>query len=90
MEFARPENWSGWLEDSLPAEPEWKPKSRSFQAPLSIEFPKPEYWSGYSPLQQNFPTQGLNPDLPHFRQILYCLSKKLHIPNLDQFIIKLL
>ena len=25
-------------------------------------------------LQGIFPTQGLNPDLPHCRQILYCLS----------------
>ena len=25
-------------------------------------------------LQGNFPTQGLNPGLPHCRQILYCLS----------------
>ena len=27
-----------------------------------------------SPLQWIFPTQGLNPGLPHYRQILYCLS----------------
>ena len=25
-------------------------------------------------LQRIFPTQGLNPGLPHYRQILYCLS----------------
>ena len=27
-------------------------------------------------LQRIFPTQGLNPDIPHCRQILYCLSRK--------------
>ena len=90
MELARPEYWNGWQADSLPAEPQGKPQSWRFQAPLSTEFPKPEYWSGYSLLQGIFPTQGLNPGLPHCRQILYCLSQKLHIPNLDEFIIKLL
>jgi len=25
-------------------------------------------------LQEIFPTQGLNPGLPHFRQMFYCLS----------------
>ena len=34
-------------------------------------------------LQEIFPTQGLNPDLPHYRQILYQLSHKgsLRIPE---------
>ena len=31
-------------------------------------------WGGRSLLQRIFPTQGLNPDLPHCRQILYQLS----------------
>ena len=47
------------------------------QAPLSIEFSWKEYWSGIlkdSLLQGIFLTQGLNPGLPHCRQILYCLS----------------
>ena len=26
-----------------------------------------------------FPTQGLNPSLPHYSQILYCLSHHLHV-----------
>ena len=35
-------------------------------------FSRQEYWSGF--LQGIFPTQGLNPDIPHCRQILYCLN----------------
>ena len=38
-------------------------------------FSRPEYWSGsLSLLQEIFPTQGLNPGLPHCRRILYRLS----------------
>ena len=41
----------------------------------SMEFSRPEYWSGYlSLLQGIFPTQGWNPGLPHCRWILYQLS----------------
>ena len=32
--------------------------------------------SSLSLIQDIFPTQGSNPDLPHFRQILYQLSHK--------------
>ena len=41
------------------------------QAPLSIGFPKQQYWSGLP-----FPSPGClpNPGLLHWRQILYCLS----------------
>ena len=46
--------------DSLPAVPQGKPKNTGLGS-LSL-------------LQQVFPTQGLNPDLPHCRQILYQLS----------------
>ena len=43
----------------------------------SMEFSRPEYWSvSVSLLQGIFPTQGLNPGLPHCRQILYQLSHK--------------
>ena len=36
----------------------------------SMEFTRPEYWSGQPfPSQETFPTQGLNPGLPHYRQI---------------------
>ena len=40
-----------------------------------MEFSRPEYWNGYL-LQGIFPTQGLNPGLSHYRQILYQLSHK--------------
>ena len=42
--------------------------SRTIQ---SMEFSRPKYWSGSCSLLQGiFPTQGLNPGLPHCRQIL--------------------
>ena len=46
--------------DSLPAEPQGKPKDTGVGS-LSL-------------LQRIFPTQGSNPGLPHYRQILCCLS----------------
>ena len=43
------------------------------QAPLSMGFPRQEYWSGLPFLLQGiFPTQGLNPCLLYCKQILYC------------------
>ena len=43
--------------------------------PLSMGFSRQEYWSGcHALLQGIFPTQGLNPGLPHCRQTLYRLS----------------
>ena len=43
----------------------------------SMEFSRPEYWSGYlSLLQGIFPNQGSKPGLPHCRWILYQLSHK--------------
>ena len=48
--------------DSLSAEPQGKPKNAGVGS-LSL-------------LQGIFPTQGLNPGLPHCRQILYQLSHK--------------
>ena len=45
------------------------------QAPLSLGFPRYEYWSGLHFLFQGiFPIQGLNPSLLHCRQILCPLS----------------
>ena len=45
------------------------------QAPPSMGFSRPEYWSGLPfPSPGNFLTQGLNPGLPHCRQTLYCLN----------------
>ena len=51
------------------------PWTVAHQALLSLEFSRPAYCSGFShPPPGIFPTQGLNPDLLHCRQILYCLS----------------
>ena len=45
------------------------------QAPLSMGFSRPEYWSGWPfPFQGIFPTQGSNPGLLHGQQILSRLS----------------
>ena len=45
------------------------------KAPLSMKFSRQEYWSGMPFLLQGiFPTQGSNPGLLRYRQILYCLS----------------
>ena len=46
------------------------------QAPQSMGFSRHEYSSGFFHflLQGIFPTQGLNPGLPHCRQTLYRLS----------------
>ena len=45
------------------------------QAPLSMGFSRQEYWSGLPfPFQGIFPTQDLNPGLPHCRQMLYRLN----------------
>ena len=45
------------------------------QAPLSVGFSRQEYWSGLPfPSSGIFPTQGLNPGLLYWRQILYCLN----------------
>ena len=55
----------------------WKILDRSAgnQAPLSMEFPRQEYWSGLTfPSPGIFPIQGSNPDLLHCRQIPYHLS----------------
>ena len=41
----------------------------------SMEFSRSEYWS-LSLLPRIFPTQGLNPGLPHCRRILSQLSHK--------------
>ena len=44
------------------------------QAPLSVGFSRQEYWSGLPFPSGIFPTQGLNPGLLYWRQILYCLN----------------
>ena len=53
------------------------PRTAGGRAPLSIGFPRQEYWSGLPFFPQGiFPTQGLNPGLLRCRQILYCMSHK--------------
>ena len=55
----------------------WLCKSRTIfhQAPLTIEFSRHEYWNRLPLLlQRTSLTQGLNPGILHWRQILYCLS----------------
>ena len=43
----------------------------------SMEFFRPEYWSRQPfPSQGTFPTQGLNPGLPHYRQIFTSWANK--------------
>ena len=52
-----------------------RPHGLAYQAPLSVEFSREECWNGlHSLLQGIFPTQGLNPGLPHCRQISYRLK----------------
>ena len=52
-----------------------RPHWLACQAPLSMKFPRQEYWSGcHSLLQGIFPIQGSNTGLLHCRWILYCLS----------------
>jgi len=50
------------------------PWTGAYQAPLSMGFPKQEYWSGvgcHFLLQRIFSTQGSNLHLLHHRWILY-------------------
>ena len=51
------------------------PGTVAHQAPLSMGFPRQEYWSGLPfPSQGTFLTQESNPGLLHHRQILYQLG----------------
>ena len=51
------------------------PTDNSLPGSSAKGFSRQEYWSGsHTLLQGIFPTQGLNPGLPHCRQILYHLS----------------
>ena len=49
------------------------PWTVAYQTPLSMGFSKQQYWSGLLFLLQGI-FQGLNPGLPHCRQMLYRLS----------------
>ena len=51
------------------------PWTVAYQAPLSMRFSRQEYWSGLPfPSPGYHPNLGLNPGLPHCRQMSYCLS----------------
>ena len=53
------------------------PVSATLWTTQSMEFSRPEYWSGKPfPSPGDLPTEGLNPGLLHYRQILYQLSHK--------------
>ena len=52
-------------------------RTAAYQAPQSMEFyGKDTGVGGHSLLQGILLTQGLNPDLPHCRQIVYHLSQQ--------------
>ena len=64
------------------------PRTIARQGPLSMGFSRQEYWSGLPFLLQGiFPTQKLNPDLLHCRQILYQLSYEGEPPQKNIYII---
>ena len=51
------------------------PWTVAYQVLLPMGFSRQEYWVGcYFLFQEIFPTQGLNPGLPHCKQMLYCLG----------------
>ena len=51
------------------------PWTVAYRAPPATEFSRQEYWSRLPfPSPGIFPTQGMNPGLPHCRQMLYILS----------------
>ena len=57
----------------------WSPRAVGVacQAPLSMGFPRQEYWGGcHFLLQGIFPTQGSNPCLLHCRWILHCWATR--------------
>ena len=56
------------------------PWTVAYQAPLSMGFPRQDYWSGL-PFPSPGDLPGLNPGLPHCRLMLYCLSHQ-GSPNL--------
>ena len=73
----------------LPRERKWRcpllscvwlsatPWTAAGQAPLSMGLSRQECWSALPSLLQGiFPTRGLNPGLPQWRQILYHLSRQ--------------
>ena len=81
-----------WLLGSSPLAPPGKVKVKSlsrvwlfatpwtvaYQAPLSLGFSRQEYWSGLPfPSPGDLPDPGMEPGLPHCRQMLYRPGKPL-------------
>ena len=65
--------WWGFSAESCLTLP--TPWTVAHQAPLCVGFPRQEYWShGHFLCQEIFQTQGSNPGLLHYRQILHRLS----------------
>ena len=62
----------------------------AFQAPLSMEFPRQEYWSGLLfPPPGDLPDPGIKPyllQLLHFRWILYCWATREASPLVHVFV----
>ena len=53
------------------------PWTVAYHAPPSVGFSRQEYWSGLPfPSPGYLPNLGLNPGLPHCRQMSYCLSNQ--------------
>ena len=77
-----------------PCEVKWKSLSRVwlFATPWAIqsmEFSRPEYWSGsLSLLQGIFPTQGPNPGLPHCRRTNHVVYRKYLLSFLESYILE--
>ena len=75
----RKEKWK-WTRSVVSLQLSWlfaTPWTAAYQAPPSMEFSRQEYWSGLPfPSPVIFLTQGLNPYLPHCRQMLYSLSRQ--------------
>ena len=50
------------------------PQTEASQAPLSMGFPRKEYWSGSPfPSPEDLPDPGIKPRSPALQRILYCL-----------------
>ena len=72
--------------DALTSEPPGKPKY-SFEPLFWVVGGGKNTGVGCnSLLQEIFPTQGLNPGLPHCRQTLYCLSHQPKYPSKNEWI----
>ena len=57
------------------------PWAVAYQAPQSMEFSRQEYWSGLPfPSQGDLPNPGIEPSLPHCRQMLSLVAQTVKNP----------